>query len=82
MVSGNDLLRFLRSCGFEELQEAECEQIIRYFDNMGNRVLCFEDFLQIMLPCDAPPVRQIAIQKKDLRSRLPWIDPAVEMELA
>ena len=82
MVSGNDLLRFLRSCGFEELQEAECEQIIRYFDNMGNGVLCFEDFLQIMLPCDAPPVRQIAIQKKDLRSRLPWIDPAVEMELA
>lgn len=81
-ISAHDMLRFLRQTGFNETHESECQQLISYFDNGNSGTLSYDDFLQIILPCDAPQLRQLVIKKQNLGRTGDWIDIAVENELA
>jgi Ca2+-binding EF-hand superfamily protein len=36
----------------EEATEADCYLIVKYFDSDNDGYLNFQDFLQILLPCD------------------------------
>lgn len=81
-ISPADMLRFLRQLGFCETHEAECEQVIRYFDNVHCGGLNYDDFLQVILPCDAPELRMVIINRENITNGLSRIDPVVEHELA
>lgn len=76
------MIRFLRQCGHDEVLETECLQLINYFDNSEIGQLVYNDFLQIILPCDAPIVRAMALDKISLQRTSARIDPVVESELA
>jgi Ca2+-binding EF-hand superfamily protein len=52
VVGSVEILRFLRENGVEEATEADCYLIVKYFDSDEDGYLNFQDFLQMLLPCD------------------------------
>ena len=68
-ITSVDILQFLRSNGVEEASESDCLLIVKYFN--GSRtdlprqeracnvppVLRFNDFLQVVMPCDKSHLR-------------------------
>lgn len=66
-----------RENGVEEADESDCHAITKYFDSEGEGLLYFNDFLQILMPCDDPNLRaEIAqrpiylVQKEELLPQL------------
>ena len=43
---------FNRENGAEEATEADCFMIVKYFDSDGDLLLDYQDFLQMLMPCD------------------------------
>lgn len=82
VISTHDVLRYLRQCGFDELLEQECQQLVLYFDNSEQGHLDYNDFMQIILPCDAPTLRAITMNKINVQRTTALIDQTVESELA
>ena len=46
-----------RTNGVEEANESDCFAIAKYFDSEGEGLLYYNDFLQILMPCDDPHLR-------------------------
>ena len=46
-----------RTNGVEESNESDCFAIAKYFDTEGEGLLYYNDFLQILMPCDDPNLR-------------------------
>ena len=51
-ISSIELLKFLRDNGVEEATEADTYYIVKYFDSNDDELLCYEDLLQLLMPCD------------------------------
>ena len=67
------------------MTEADCSAIINYFDNSGEQRgrLRYDDFLQVVMPCDAPHLRALIAQRPNLpRPSHGYLAPKVEYELA
>jgi Ca2+-binding EF-hand superfamily protein len=57
VIGSVEILRFLRENGVEEATEADCFLIVKYFDSDEDGYLNFQDFLQLLLPCDNQALR-------------------------
>jgi Ca2+-binding EF-hand superfamily protein len=57
VIGSVEILRFLRENGVEEATEADCFLIVKYFDSDEDGYLNFQDFLQLILPCDNQALR-------------------------
>ena len=57
IITSVDILNFLRQNQIEEINESDCYSIVKYFDSKGHGNLAFNDFLQIVMPCDEPSLR-------------------------
>ena len=51
-ISSMELLQFLRSNNVEDATEADTAYIVKFFDSDEDGVLDYEDFLQLVMPCD------------------------------
>ena len=56
-ISSMEILMFLRSNNVEDATEADTAYIVKFFDSDGDGVLDYEDFLQMVMPCDDPYLR-------------------------
>ena len=52
-----------RQNGVEEANESDCFAITKYFDSQGEGLLYFNDFLQILMPCDEKNLRAEIAQR-------------------
>lgn len=55
---------------------------MQYFDNSELGQLDYNDFMQIILPCDAPTLRAMTMNKMNVQRTTALIDQTVESELA
>ena len=62
--------------------ESECQQLVRYFDNSEIGQLNFDDFLQILLPCESVELRTLLLRKQNLLSHAGFLDFNIEKELS
>ena len=72
-----------RENGVDEANESDCHAIVRYFDSTQGDLLHFNDFLQILMPCDEPALRaDIAQRPNFVVPNAESLGPSVEAELA
>jgi len=46
-----------RENGVDEANESDCYKIVKYFDSDGDFKLNYQDFLQVLMPCDSASLR-------------------------
>ena len=56
-VNGADLVAFLRDNHVFLYTQSDCQKLVNFYDNERNGFLCYEDFLQVLLPCDDKSLR-------------------------
>ena len=67
----------------EEANESDCHAITKYFDSEGEGLLYFNDFLQILMPCDDHLLRaEIAQRPIYLVTKDDTLPEAVESQLS
>jgi Ca2+-binding EF-hand superfamily protein len=59
-INSFELLSFVRDNSIYHLQEEELYQMLRYFDTDEDGRLSFQDFLQLVLPCEDNGLRKKA----------------------
>ena len=71
-----------RDNGAEDATEADCHYIVKYFDSDDDEFLNFQDFLQVMMPCDDSYLRaQIAQRPNYEIDRNEFLDEEIEKQL-
>ena len=65
----------------QDITESDCFVMIQFFGTSNSNFLLFADFLQILMPCDAPDLRAEISQRVCVDER-GYLDPVVERELA
>lgn len=66
-VSSIELCNFLRDNGVAHVSESECYNLICFFDSDGNKRLSFQEFIQMLLPCEDNVLRNITIDRPSVR---------------
>ena len=51
------LFHHYRENGVDEANESDCHAIVKYFDSTQAGLLHFNDYLQLLMPCDEPALR-------------------------
>lgn len=82
VIGSVEILRFLRENGVEEATEADCFLIVKYFDSDEDGYLNFQDFLQLILPCDNQALRSKVVQRPNYAvSRTDFLGVDIESDL-
>lgn len=72
-----------RDNGVEEATEADTFYIVKYFDSSDNEQLDYEDFLQIVMPCDDQYLRATMAQRNIYEvGKNDFLEQVVEAELS
>lgn len=66
-VTSIELVNFLRDNGVAHISEGEAYNLICFFDSDGNKRLSFQEFIQILLPCEDNVLRNITIDRPSVR---------------
>jgi hypothetical protein len=59
----NILSYYYRENGIEKATEADCYYVVKYFDSDEDGCLNFQDFLQVLMPCDNQYLRAVIAQR-------------------
>ena len=60
-ISSIEICNFLRDNGVAHVGESECYNLVSFFDSDGNKRLSFQEFIQLLLPCEDNVLRNITI---------------------
>ena len=68
-VGSDELLAFLRENGVDGVTEAEADELLSFFDTRQDRngKLTFQEFIQIVLPCEDNVLRNITVDRPSIR---------------
>jgi Ca2+-binding EF-hand superfamily protein len=66
-ITSIELVNFLRENGVAHISEGEAYNLICFFDSDGNKRLSFQEFIQIVLPCEDNVLRNITIDRPSVR---------------
>ena len=66
-VSSIELVAFLRDNGVHHVSESEAYELVKFFDSDGNCRLTYDEFIQILLPCEDMVLRNITIDRPSRR---------------
>ena len=66
-VTSVELINFLRDNSVYHVAESEAFNLVSFFDSDGNKVLAFQEFLQILLPCEDNLLRNITLDRPSRR---------------
>lgn len=66
-ITSIELVNFLRDNGIAHITEGEAYNLISFFDSNGDKRLSFQEFIQIMLPCEDNILRNITIDRPSVR---------------
>ena len=62
-ISSFEILNFLRDNSVYHVSESEAFALVQFFDNNGNNKLSFQEFIQIVLPCENNILRNITLDR-------------------
>ncbi|CDW77960.1 ef hand family protein [Stylonychia lemnae] len=65
-INSIEILNFLRDNGIHSVTEADCYYVVKFFDSDEDGRLNYPDFMQMILPCDNPPLRAQATQRPNM----------------
>lgn len=66
-VDSVEIVNFLRDNGVAHITEGEAYNLISFFDSDGNKRLSFQEFIQLLLPCEDNVLRNITIDRPSVR---------------
>ena len=66
-ISSIEICNFLRDNGVAHVGESECYNLVSFFDSDGNKRLSFQEFIQLLLPCEDNVLRNITIDRPSVR---------------
>lgn len=82
-VNSFELLNFLRENGVHHITEGELYQLVRFFDSDEDGRLSFQDFIQMLLPCEDNYLRNITLDRPSHRvGRYDHLPRDIEVALA
>jgi len=67
LLSSGEICNFLRDNGIYHVQEHEAYALVQFFDSDGNGRLNFQEFLQMLLPCEDNILRNITLDRPSRR---------------
>lgn len=66
-LSSREIVNFLRDNAVFHVSDSEAHALIRFFDSDGNQKLTFQEFIQVLLPCEDNVLRNITIDRPSIR---------------
>jgi Ca2+-binding EF-hand superfamily protein len=66
-VDSFELINFLRDNSCYHVSESEAFNLVQFFDSNGNNRLSYQEFLQIVLPCENNVLRHITLDRPSRR---------------
>ena len=67
MLTVPEISRFLSNNRFYNVSDSDIYCMINFYDNYGESALRYDDFLQIVMPCDAPVLRDLVNKRQNYR---------------
>jgi Ca2+-binding EF-hand superfamily protein len=82
-LNGGNVLQFLRDNHVMQFTQGDCQKLINYYDSNQNGFLSYQDFLQMVLPCEDLPLRLETSNRPFFRvSRFETLPVTMEVALA
>jgi hypothetical protein len=82
-VSSIEILSFLRDNGIHHVLEPEAFNLVQYFDSDNNSSLSFQEFIQMLLPCEDNVLRNITLDRPSIRiGRFDFMPRDIELSIA
>lgn len=66
-VGTKELVNFLRDNAVLHVSDGEAYDLVKFFDSDGNGKLSFQEFIQMLLPCEDNVLRNITIDRPSIR---------------
>lgn len=66
-VGSKELVNFLRDNAVVHVSDGEAYDLVKFFDSDGNGKLSFQEFIQMLLPCEDNVLRNITIDRPSIR---------------
>ena len=66
-LSPNEFVNFLRDNSVYHVSHDEAFELIKFFDSDGNNRLSFQEFIQMILPCEDNLLRNITLDRPSRR---------------
>ena len=66
-LSSREIVNFLRDNSVFHVSDSEAHALIKFFDSDGNQKLSFQEFIQMLLPCEDNVLRNITIDRPSIR---------------
>lgn len=82
-LNGGNILQFLRDNQVFQFTQSDCQKLINFYDSDKNGFLNYQDFMQIILPCEDMNLRVETCNRQFFRvSRFETLPVAMEVALA
>lgn len=82
-ISSRELANYLRDNGIYHCLESELQTLVSFFDSNGNGRLSFQEFLQIVLPCEDNYLRNRTLDRPSRHvGRYDYLPRDIELALA
>lgn len=83
VVSALEIVNYMRDNGIYHVAEGEAFSLVEFFDSDGNKRLQFQEFLQMILPCEDNLLRNITLDRPARRvARFEVLPRDIELALA
>ena len=66
-ITSFEIINFLRDNSVFHISEGEAFTLVQFFDSNGNNRLSFQEFLQMILPCENNVLRNITLDRPSRR---------------
>ena len=80
-INGGNILQFLRDNNVFAFTQADCQRLINYYDSERSGFLNYQDFLQVVLPCEDVNLRTATCNRQFFRVSTHETLP-IQMEIA
>lgn len=82
-ISSKELVNFLRDNAVVHVSDPEAYDLVKFFDSDGNGKLSFQEFIQMLLPCEDNVLRNITIDRPSIRvGRFERLPSDIELGIA
>ena len=62
-ITSREICNFLRDNGIYHVSDSEAHNLVMFFDNNGNGRLSFDEFIQMILPCEDNFLRNLTLDR-------------------